>query len=34
MENLIENEALELSNMTLNEMDVYWEKAKLQLKKH
>jgi XTP/dITP diphosphohydrolase len=31
MENLIENEALELSNMTLNEMDVYWEKAKLQL---
>jgi XTP/dITP diphosphohydrolase len=33
MENLIENEALELSNMTLNEMDVYWEKAKLQLKK-
>jgi XTP/dITP diphosphohydrolase len=24
MENLIENEALELSNMTLNEMDVYW----------
>jgi XTP/dITP diphosphohydrolase len=34
MENLIENEALELSNMTLNEMDVYWEKAKQQLKKH
>ena len=34
MENLIENEALELSNMTLNEMDVYWEKAKLQLKKN
>jgi len=34
MENLIENEALELSNMTLNEMDVYWEKAKLQFKKN
>ncbi len=33
MENLIENEALELSNMTLSEMDVYWEKAKKQLKK-
>lgn len=34
MEHFIEKEELELSNMTLNEMDVYWEKAKKHLKKH
>ena len=34
MEQFIEKEGLELSKMTLNEMDVYWEKAKKHLKKH
>jgi XTP/dITP diphosphohydrolase len=34
MEQFIEKEGLELSKMTLNEMDIYWEKAKKHLKKH
>jgi XTP/dITP diphosphohydrolase len=34
MEQFIEKEGLELSKMTLNEMDVYWEKAKKHIKKH
>lgn len=34
MEQFIEKEGLELSNMTLNEMDIYWDKAKKHLKKH
>jgi XTP/dITP diphosphohydrolase len=33
MENLVEAEDLELSEMSLSEMDVYWEKAKNILKK-
>ena len=28
MEKLIKNENLTLSNMTLSQMDVFWEKAK------
>jgi XTP/dITP diphosphohydrolase len=34
MEQFIEKEGLELSKMTLNKMDIYWEKAKKHLKKH
>jgi XTP/dITP diphosphohydrolase len=34
MEQFIEKEGLELSKMTLNEMDIYWDKAKKHLKKH
>ncbi|MBP6091711.1 MAG: nucleoside triphosphate pyrophosphohydrolase [Crocinitomicaceae bacterium] len=33
MEKLISDESLSIENMELNEMDVYWEKAKKQLKK-
>ncbi len=33
MEKLISDESLSIENMGLNEMDVYWEKAKKQLKK-
>jgi XTP/dITP diphosphohydrolase len=34
MEQFIEKEGLELSKMTLIEMDIYWDKAKKHLKKH
>jgi uncharacterized protein YabN with tetrapyrrole methylase and pyrophosphatase domain len=33
METLVEAEDLKLSEMSLSEMDVYWEKAKNILKK-
>ncbi|MBM3452047.1 MAG: nucleoside triphosphate pyrophosphohydrolase [Bacteroidetes bacterium] len=34
MESLIKAEKMEIENMTLSEMDVYWEKSKISLKKN
>jgi XTP/dITP diphosphohydrolase len=33
MENMVESENLKLEDMTLSEMDIYWEKSKNSLKK-
>jgi len=33
MEDLIKEKEIDIRNMTLNELDVFWEEAKLKLKK-